>query len=54
MPRAIVFALVLLKAFLFSNSKGGIPIDLDFERKLKPKEIRTYNQTRQRKTSFVY
>ena len=30
MPRAIVFALVLLKAFLFPNPKGGIPIDLDF------------------------
>jgi len=30
MPRAIVFALVLVKAFLFSNPKGGMPIDLDF------------------------
>ncbi len=53
-PRAIVFAIVLVKAFLFSNPKGGIPIDLDFEREFKPKQISTYSQTRQRKTSFVY
>ena len=30
MPRTIVFAIVLVKAFLFSNPKGGLPIDLDF------------------------
>ncbi len=54
MPRAIVFAIVLVKAFLFSNPKGGIPIDLDFEREFKPKQISTYSQTRQRKTSFDY
>ncbi len=50
-PRAIVFAIVLVKAFPIFNPKGGIPTDLDFELNLEPKQISTYNQTRPRETN---
>ena len=49
-PRAIVFAIVLVKAFLFFNPKGGIPIDLDLGLNFKPNQVRTYSQTRTHKT----
>ncbi len=51
MPRAIVFAIVLVITFPIVNPKGGIPTDLDFELNFEPKQISTYNQTRPRKTN---
>ena len=44
MPRAIVFAIVLVKAFPIFNPKGGIPIDLNFELNFEPKQTSTYKQ----------
>ena len=51
MPRAIVFAIVLVITFPIVNPKGGIPTDIDFELNFEPKQISTYNQTRPRKTN---
>ena len=45
MPRAIVFAIVLVITFPIVNPKGGIPTDLDFELNFEPKQISTCNQT---------